>query len=148
MLKNNKGFTLVELLAIVVILAIIMVLAAPSMTKQIAKKEETNQTILDEKISNAAKIYAAKYYSEKIVNCTDTNRDNPCVEFNLNDLEQDGLINLKDKCSKKDSDGNEMLKNANSRYKIRIYIKDDNIFYDFDDVDDNDMDCASSNIGN
>lgn len=148
MLKNKKGFTLVELLAIVVILAIIMVLAAPSMTKQIAKKEETDQTILDEKISNAAKIYAAKYYSEKIVKCTDTNRDNPCVEFNLNDLEQDGLINLKDKCSKKDSDGNEMLKNENSIYKIRIYIKDDNIFYDFDDVDDNDMDCASSNIGN
>ena len=106
MLKNKKGFTLVELLAIVVILAIIMVLAAPSMTKQIAKKEETDQTILDEKISNAAKIYAAKYYSEKIVNCTYTNRDNPCVAFNLNDLEQDGLINLKDKCSKKDSDGN------------------------------------------
>ena len=148
MLKNKKGFTLVELLAIVAILAIIMVLAAPSMTKQIAKKEETDQTILDEKIHNAAKIYAAKYYSEKIVNCTHTNRDNPCVAFDLNDLEQDGLINLKDKCSKKDSDGNEMLKNANSRYKIRIYIKNDNIFYDFADVYDNDMDCASSNIEN
>ena len=52
MLKNNKGFTLVELLAIVVILAIIMVLAAPSMTKQIANKDETDQTILDEQIHN------------------------------------------------------------------------------------------------
>lgn len=145
MLKNKKGFTLVELLAIVVILAIIMVLAAPSMTKQIAKKEETDQTILDEKISNAAKIYAAKYYSEKIVNCTYTNRDNPCVEFNLNDLEQDGLINLKDKCSKKDSDGKEILKNANSSYKISVYIKEDKIFYDFDAIKDDD--CASSNIG-
>lgn len=147
-MKNNYGFTLIELLAIVVILGVIIAVAAPNMTKQINKKEKTDQTILDEKISNAAKIYAAKYYSEKIVNCTYTNRDNPCVAFDLNDLEQDGLINLKDKCSKKDSDGKEILKNANSRHKIRIYIKDDNIFYDFDDVDNNDMDCASSNIGN
>ena len=148
MLKNKKGFTLVELLAIVVILAIIMVLAAPSMTKQIAKKEDTDQTILDEKISNAAKIYAAKYYSEDIVSCTSTNKEYPCVEFNLYDLEQDGLINLKDKCSKKDSDAKEILKNENSDYKIRIYIKESKVFYDFNDIDDADMDCASSKIGN
>lgn len=144
-MKNNYGFTLIELLAIVVILGVIIAVAAPNMTKQINKKEETDQTILDEKISNAAKIYAAKYYSEKIVNCTYTNRDNPCVAFDLNDLEQDGLINLKDKCSKKDSDGKEILKNANSSHKISVYIKENKIFYDFDDIKDDD--CASSNIG-
>ena len=49
-MKNNKGFTLVELLAIVVILALIILVAAPSMTNQIKKKENTDQTILDEKI--------------------------------------------------------------------------------------------------
>lgn len=144
-MKNNYGFTLIELLAIVVILGVIIAVVAPNMTKQINKKEETDQTILDEKISNAAKIYAAKYYSEKIVNCTYTNRDNPCVAFDLNDLEQDGLINLKDKCSKKDSDGKEILKNANSSHKISVYIKENKIFYDFDDIKDDD--CASSNIG-
>lgn len=144
-MKNNYGFTLIELLAIVVILGVIIAVAAPNMTKQINKKEKTDQTILDEKISNAAKIYAAKYYSEKIVNCTYTNRDNPCVAFDLNDLEQDGLINLKDKCSKKDSDGKEILKNANSSHKISVYIKENKIFYDFDDIKDDD--CASSNIG-
>ena len=144
-MKNNYGFTLIELLAIVVILGVIIAVVAPNMTKQINKKEKTDQTILDEKISNAAKIYAAKYYSEKIVNCTYTNRDNPCVAFDLNDLEQDGLINLKDKCSKKDSDGKEILKNANSSHKISVYIKENKIFYDFDDIKDDD--CASSNIG-
>lgn len=143
MLKNNKGFTLVELLAIVVILAIIMVLAAPSMTKQIAKKEDTDQTILDEKISNAAKIYAAKYYSEKIVDCTTIG--NCDINFTLNDLEQDGLINLKDKCS------NAMDKN------ISIVREAGGIKYDYkyinnkggealDDVIIND--CASEKIGN
>ena len=38
-MKNNKGFTLVELLAIIVILALIILVAAPSMTKKIKKKE-------------------------------------------------------------------------------------------------------------
>lgn len=132
MLKNKKGFTLVELLAIVVILAIIMVLAAPSMTKQIAKKEETDQTILDEKISNAAKIYAAKYYSEKIVNLP-TCTENCNINFTLNDLEQDGLINLKDKCTGKINE------------KIRISYGS-SIEYNYDDIKDDD--CASSNIGN
>lgn len=130
MLKNNKGFTLVELLAIVVILAIIMVLAAPSMTKQIAKKEETDQTILDEKISNAAKIYAAKYYSEKIINCISIGSCD--INFTLNDLEQDGLINLKDKCS------DAMDKN------ISIARGADGIKYNYDAIKTDD--CASSNI--
>lgn len=132
MLKNKKGFTLVELLAIVVILTIIMVLAAPSMTKQIAKKEKTDETILDEKISNAAKIYAAKYYSEKIVNLP-TCTENCNINFTLNDLEQDGLINLKDKCTGKINE------------KIRISYGS-SIEYNYDDIKDDD--CASSNIGN
>ena len=65
-MKNNYGFTLIELLAIVVILGVIIAVAAPNMTKQINKKEETDQTILDEKISNAAHMYIAKYYSDKV----------------------------------------------------------------------------------
>lgn len=91
---NKKGFTLVELLAIVVILAVIMVVAAPNMTKQIKKSEEESQNILNQKIENASKLYAAKYYASKLVNGNK-------VTFTLNDLEQDGLINLKDKCDGK-----------------------------------------------
>lgn len=131
--NNNKGFTLVELLAIIVILAIIMVLAAPSMTKQIKQKEDTDQTILDKKIDNAAHLYAAKYYSDKIVNCT----SGSCgISFTLNNLEQDGLINLKGKC-----DG----KTSNS-----ITVKYDNdsnsIKYIYDEIKA--TDCASDEIGN
>ncbi len=93
-MKNNYGFTLIELLAIVVILGVIIAVAAPNMTKQINKKEETDQTILDEKISNAAHMYIAKYYSDKVVGGT---CDESTCRFTLNDLEQDGLINLKGK---------------------------------------------------
>lgn len=89
---SNRGFTLVELLAVVVILAIIMAIAAPNMTRQIKKEEEENQNILNQKIENASKIYAAKYYVNELINNGD-------IEFTLNDLQRDGLINLKDNCS-------------------------------------------------
>ena len=93
-MKNNKGFTLVELLAIIVILALIILVAAPSMTKQIKKKEDTEQTVLNEKIYNASRMYAAKYYASEIVK-------SGSFEFTLQDLEEDGLLDLKGKCAGK-----------------------------------------------
>lgn len=93
MRKNNKGFTLVEILAVIVILLIIVLIAAPNMTKEIKRGEDANQNVLNQKIENAAHLYAAKYYADKIVTCK-SNEDNLCVSFSLNDLQQDGLINL------------------------------------------------------
>ena len=131
MIKNEKGFTLIELLAIVVILAILMVVAAPNMTKQINTKQSEEQSILDKKIDNAAHLYAAKYYSNAIVDCA---AGNLCARFTLNDLEQDGLINLKN--------------NICSSFTGNIYIRNDggNIKYDYNDITGSG--CASSNIGN
>lgn len=126
-MKNNYGFTLIELLAIVVILGIIIAVAAPNMTKQINKKEETDQTILDEKISNAAHMYIAKYYSDKVVDGTCAS--NTC-QFTLNDLEQDGLINLKDKCT-----------NVKSN---TIFYSSSDKSYNFESIK---SDCASDEIG-
>ncbi len=86
-MRNDKGFTLIELLAIVVILAIIMVLAVPNITKEIDKIDKQNNKILNQKIENAAHIYAAKYYADKIV-------DKEKVNFTLQDLVEDGLISF------------------------------------------------------
>lgn len=128
-MKNNYGFTLIELLAIVVILGVIIAVAAPNMTKQINKKEETDQTILDEKISNAAHMYIAKYYSDKVVDGT---CDSNTCRFTLNDLEQDGLINLKGKnCT-------------NVMGEYMFYLSSNNS-YDFGSIKSSD--CASDNIG-
>ena len=132
-MKNNYGFTLIELLAIVVILGVIIAVAAPNMTKQINKKEETDQTILDEKISNAAHMYIAKYYSDKVVD--GTCNINTC-SFTLNDLEQDGLINLKGK-------------NCTNVMDKTIFYSSNGNSYNFDAIiPPNASDCASSNIGN
>lgn len=128
-MKNNYGFTLIELLAIVVILGVIIAVAAPNMTKQINKKEETDQTILDEKISNAAHMYIAKYYSDKVVAGT---CDSSTCRFTLNDLEQDGLINLKGKnCT------GDVMK------EYMFYLSSNNS-YDFRGIKSSD--CASGNI--
>lgn len=128
-MKNNYGFTLIELLAIVVILGVIIAIAAPNMTKQINKKEETDQTILDEKISNAAHMYIAKYYSDKVVGGT-CNRST--CRFTLNDLEQDGLINLKGK-------------NCTGVMKENMFYLSSNNSYDFGSIKSSD--CASDKIG-
>lgn len=136
-MKNNYGFTLIELLAIVVILGVIIAVAAPNMTKQINKKEETDQTILDEKISNAAHMYIAKYYSDKVVDGT---CNSSTCRFTLNDLEQDGLINLKGKnCT------NVMAKDMFYLSSDNPNIKDS---YNFDAIKPpNASDCASYKIG-
>ena len=47
-------------------------------------------------------MYIAKYYSDKVVDGT---CDESTCWFTLNDLEQDGLINLKDKCTYVDDTG-------------------------------------------
>lgn len=127
-MKNNYGFTLIELLAIVVILGVIIAVAAPNMTKQINKKEETDQTILDEKISNAAHMYIAKYYSDKVVGGT---CDSNTCWFTLNDLEQDGLINLKGKNCTRVMDKNMFYLSSNNSY-------------DFSNIKSSD--CASDKI--
>lgn len=92
-MKNKKGFTLVEVLAIIIILAVITVVAAPNITKQIKNSEDATQNILDTKIENASKLYAAKYYADKIVTCAS---DDECAKFKLEDLEKDGLLRLAD----------------------------------------------------
>lgn len=92
-MRKNKGFTLIELLAIIVILGLIALAAIPNISKQVKESEKQEQTVLDKKIENASKLYAAKYYADKIV-------DGKTFTFTLNDLENDGLLSLNDdQCS-------------------------------------------------
>lgn len=91
-MRKNKGFTLIELLAIIVILGLIALAAIPNISKQVKESEKQEQTVLDKKIENASKLYAAKYYADKIV-------DGTTFTFTLNELENDGLLSLNgDQC--------------------------------------------------
>lgn len=116
-MMNNKGFTLTELLAIIGIIAVIMLIAGPSMTGQIKKEEEERKAILEKKIKNASKIYASKYYADKLVKLTAGGSN---ITFTLEDLEKDGLIDLKGEC--------------NTEYTKEIIVKysGSQILYDYD----------------
>ena len=129
MLKDNKGFTLAELLAIIVILALIMVITAPNMTNQISEKEEMDKDVLSQKIENAAKLYVAKYYADKVIS------GSGLIEFTLNDLQQDGLINLtKNSNCKTDIDANDVIK-----------VTVSSMNYDYSSLKNNDADGACYN---
>ena len=96
---NNKGFTLAELLAIVVIIGVIAVISTINMTKQISSSEKEEKNALSQNIENAAKVYAAKYHSKKLIelkNCDLFDDDECQVSISLDDLVKEGLINLKD----------------------------------------------------
>lgn len=125
-MKDNKGFTLVELLAVIVILAIIMIIAAPSMTKEIARNEKENKNILNQKIENAAHLYVAKYYVSDLIN---ENYDN--IKFTLDDLEQDGLIDLKGKCEGQ----------LDKDIEVKESEEDNNNFIEYDYSSIKDGDC-------
>ena len=58
-LKNKKGFTLVELLAVLVVLGIISVICYPVVTKTIADQKTKLTAEQQNRIINAAKNYVA-----------------------------------------------------------------------------------------
>lgn len=54
---NNKGFTLVELLAVVVILVIIMLVAIPNISSSIERRKIKNETKTKEVIIDASELF-------------------------------------------------------------------------------------------
>jgi len=81
MIKNKKGFTLVELLAVIVILAIILVIAVPQIMKTIDNAREGA-------LSSSAKLIAASAEREYLVRETlgDTNFDPDNVEMECSEV--------------------------------------------------------------
>lgn len=59
---KNKGFTLTEILAIIVIISIIAIIAAPNITKEINRVDQKNNDVYMQNLENAAHLYVAKYY--------------------------------------------------------------------------------------
>ena len=69
---NRKGFTLVEVLAVIVLLSILIAIMIPSVNYLIEKNKEDNYKTLENSILSAAKIY------------TSDNRYNITLEYNDN----------------------------------------------------------------
>lgn len=114
---NNKGFTLVELLAIVVIISIIATVAVPNITNEINSSDKHTQNVVDESIENASKLYVAKYYAKQFINGEE-------ITFTLSDLENDGLLNLKSGVCKDAISNKSTIKVNNHKYDYDSLGKD------------------------
>ena len=57
---NKKGFTLIEILAIVVLIGVVAVIAIPNVTKQADEHAAKQTKLVKEQITNAAKMYFSK----------------------------------------------------------------------------------------
>lgn len=72
---NNKGFTLIEVLAVIVILSILMAIMVPSVGNIMKKNKEDNYQNLKDSIISAAKIYISdNRYQITVGNCDDSNK--------------------------------------------------------------------------
>ena len=82
---NKKGFTLVELLAVIVILALIAIIAFPNVTKLIKGAKEDTNTVQFKVIEDTLKNYIAEHAAEL------QDVDEVCIS----DLKADGLLENK-----------------------------------------------------
>ena len=84
---NNRGFTLVEVLAVIVILSILMAIMVPNVGKILEKNKENNYVDLEKSIISAAKIYVSDNRYNIFVNAIECDTNN----------EIDAVINIKGK---------------------------------------------------
>lgn len=88
---NNKGFTLVELLGVIVLLAIVMTIAVPSiMTVSKNIKKNMLETKID-LILEDAKLYGQDRIST-IYNETTKHESYPCIKVKIGDLLDGGYL--------------------------------------------------------
>lgn len=86
---NNKGFTLVELLGTVVILAVLVGISSYSIIKVLNNTKEKNYELLVEEIKKASEIYYQECYYGNSCSYTE--------EIKLKDLVNNGYLSSNDK---------------------------------------------------
>lgn len=88
-MKNEKGFSLIELLAVIIILAVITTIVVPSVIRTIRRSADQSYEVLVKSIETSAELYITNRYDE----FTDAQGQFPSqVQINLGHLVADGYI--------------------------------------------------------
>ena len=119
---NKKGFTLIDLLCVIVLLALITVLATTGIMSLSKSSKENMYCAKVEIIENIAKEYAVKYEKE-LNNSTDLYNGYKSIKIKVNDLVLSGDLEA-------DKDNNVLSPIDNSimnDIEIIIYLKNNRI---------------------
>lgn len=135
---NKKGFTLVELLAVIVVLALILILAVPSVLNTMTNAQKTTFQMYGQKIINAG---MQIYESERVLGSSNLSTSkksggNPC--YTISDIVTDGATG-----SYEGFLVVEPTSSFSATYKL--YLKDDDFIYN--GVDSKDVLSGNATIG-
>lgn len=149
---NNKGFTLIEVLAVVVIIALLGLIAIPSVISTINKEKQTSYTILINSIITGSQLL----YEEIDYNKTTINQfgnlsgivtiKNNTIETNLQTLASNGFLTVQNSNTNTKNIINPITKKEIGNCKITITkTKNSNniVKYEVKSTSSSNSDCPS-----
>ena len=125
---KNKGFTLIEILAVIVILMILITLITPKVFKQLKTAENITDQEQINTIINISKIYMNQ-------NTDLLPEENNIYTISIDELKQSGLIQTKqilNPSTKEELTGYIIVKNENNKYKYEYKEENELITVTFD----------------
>ena len=127
---NNKGFSLVEVLAVVVILSVLATIMVPTVSHVINHNKENNYKNVEKSILNAAKMYVSDNRYDITVGACDENGIADVTSFSQNKvllstlssyLSSEEIINPMDDSKKLDFNNSYIIIKFNCNSKKFIY---------------------------
>ena len=135
---NNKGFTLVELLAVLVIISLVASIGTVSVTKLSSDIKENMLQNKKELILYEAKVFGEDYKAALVTTCGKSGKTD-CDEITVQDLIDNNYLNPKDTCV--DANNNEFKcfkNNVNDNNMnddiIDVYLNGQNVEATYYDV--------------